>query len=245
MKRPNEISKDLRTLSGLLDSWGKFVKNASSLCGLPINKINGTQIQYEVLRSAPLIFLDIDFERHSLPAGIEKIKKEDRLSEVKLTAFCTEKSSVDDGHDPFDELGINIAIELNFEDGNGDWKEHTCSWHLDKGAPTGSSFTHPLYHLNFGGDHMTKSDWAFGNLLLLTAPRIIHPPMDIVLACDFIVRNFYSLRNHQSLTSQPAYQTILAKAKARYWKSYSGTFISEWHSGLGDPNLSHQQLTGH
>jgi len=101
-----------------------------------------------------------------------------------------------------------------------------CAWHLDSHPPKGSTgrfdsdFAHPRYHWQYGGDKIwsNTTDW-FGQHLLLESPRLIHPPMDIVLAIDFVLANFYSLI-WSEVRSEPAYQRVIASARELYWKPY-------------------------
>lgn len=240
----NDIKKDLRSLSGLLSGWGRNVKNSRMLQQIKVTENVGKCLKYSIAPAEPLTFINIDLDRHCIPSGIEKLSKGDIDVEVRLTASYAERKKDIVTEDPIEELGVNIIINAEYET-EDERKEVTCSWHLDKDAPTGSIFSHPLYHMNFGGSHMIKQGNVFGKLLLLAAPRIIHPPMDIILSCDFIIRNFYEKKNHQKITQDRAYITLLEKAKERYWEPYGRAFTSHWHREMSIDNLPHALVTGH
>jgi hypothetical protein len=242
MKR-NELKKDFRSLSQFLSDWGRNVKNPGLLSNIAVTQGKNALLNYGILETNPLTFINIDLDRHCLPMGIEKINKKDITLEVKLTSFCKEANTDDESSDPIESLGINIAINSMHLIGD-EIKEASCSWHLDKGETGTALFSHPIYHMNFGGNHMQKQGDVFGNLLLLPAPRIIHPPLDIILSCDFIIRNFYSIRNHKSITENPGYKELLKRAKKRYWLPYSKAFASKWDEDLTINNLTHSSITG-
>lgn len=243
MKR-NDIMSDLRSLSHFLGNWGKNVKNPEMLNSLTVADKTKNAIGYTVDISKPLVFKNIDIERHVVPTGLDKLKADDREVEVKLTINCQELKSDEEMIDPIEELGVAIMIDITYNDG-ADVKEVSCCWHLDKGEAAGALYSHPIYHMNFGGNHMVKQGDVFGKLLLLPSPRIIHPPMDIVLACDFIIRNFYTIARHKQLTENPGYQQLLSNASARYWKNYSYAMASSWNPALQVKNLPAVKVYGH
>lgn len=243
--KQNDIRKDLRSLAGLLSGWGRYVKNPNILHTLSILENTGTKdLRYSIYESEPLTFIKIDLDRHCLPTGIEKLAEDDVDFEVKLTFICSESNEDSFRTDPIKSLGVNIIIDLCYNDGK-ELKHANCSWHLDKRSPTEASFSHPEYHMNFGGNHMVKQGNVFGNLLLLPSPRIIHPPMDIILSCDFIIRNFYTRQNHKKITQNPAYLEIIKNAKARYWSPYTSAFSSNWDASKKVENLPYINLVGH
>jgi hypothetical protein len=96
-------------------------------------------------------------------------------------------------------------------------------------------FTHPLYHFQFGGEKMNIHN--SGEILLLAAPRIPHPPMDIFLSIHFILKNFYSAKETaysfiQDLYNDEDYKFIIDRAKQRMWDPY--------FKGLSSDNNNHQ-----
>ncbi|MEJ5051008.1 hypothetical protein WH221_14355 [Chryseobacterium culicis] len=247
--RENQIKKDVRTLSQLLGKWGKNVPKANILNTNFSCSSKDSIITYSLNKSSPLIFKNIDLDRHSIPSGIENLPIDKKEFEVHLNIVLAEHSLDDDyAVDPLTRLGVTIKVNGLYEKGEEDSKYVVCSWHLDRDAPEDSTYCHPLYHLNFGGDSMTSHALEepnfFGNLLLMPNPRIIHPPMDLILACDFIIRNFYKKTTHQSITNLPAYKDIFNRAANRYWASYAFAFASKWNDTLSVSNLSHNKVIG-
>lgn len=240
----NEVKKDLRSLSGQLSNWGKYVKNPDLLQNISVTKGADGHLRYNIDDAKPLVFLNVDLDRHCLPRGIENIPKTDISVELKLTSRFVEHEVDRDEHDPIEALGVNFVLEALFAQGEELCEAH-CSWHLDKGAPSDANFSHPMYHMNFGGASMTKRGNIFGNLLLLASPRLVHPPMDIILSCDFVVRNFYEKKNHQKLTTNPVYLEIVDRAQKRYWRPYLKTLSSKWNDNTTIKNLTYSTLVGH
>lgn len=118
------------------------------------------------------------------------------------------------------------------------------SWHFDKhivsddneedeedeegeGEPEDA---HPLYHFQYGGKNLAPLDGNHGGILILPSPRIGHPPMDVVLAIDFILSNFAGV-HWKSLREKPDYSSRLSDAQNRYLKPYVESMVSWWNTG--------------
>jgi hypothetical protein len=247
--REKIIKKDLITLSHLLNNWDKNVKNASILNTNLNHGLNGSIINYSLEKTTPLIFKHIDLDRHSIPSGIEKLGPNEKDFEVHLSIELSEQRIEDNlTIDPLISLGVSIKIKGAYKM-DGSKKNVICSWHLDRDNPVSSAYCHPIYHLNFGGDNMTsfaiEDKEYFGNLLLLPNPRVIHPPLDIVLSCDFIIRNFYKKSTHKKITDLPTYKSLFNRAAKRYWATYAFAFASKWNDSLQVTNLSHESVIGY
>jgi hypothetical protein len=236
----NELAKDLRSLSGLLSNWGR-VKNPGVLTSITYNEV-AENISYSIVRTQPLIFINAEIDRHCLPMGIEKLP--DTEVQIKLTTLHVEELGQQPDNDPLRKLGVNIVVGATYLKGDT-IAEATCSWHLDRHTGNVAQYFHPMYHINFGGSHMENLPTNFGNLLLLNSPRIIHPPLDIILSCDFVIRNFYSKANSSNVLNNVHYKFLLKKARARYWQPYARAMASEWYEELAVQNLSSQILQGH
>lgn len=105
---------------------------------------------------------------------------------------------------------------------------YTSSWHLDRHISSESDNTskniHPIYHLTFGGYHMENlqkddSD-EFGKSLILRTPRIMHPPMELLLGLDFIFNQFIPKKELDLLTDS-RYLRLVNELKKQLWLPYS------------------------
>lgn len=155
---------------------------------------------------------------HSIPRNlgnveiILSIKDEIRIKKTKEDLI----------EDPINKLE-KFNIILNCENNH-----YTSSWHLDRHIQgkdeQAPSNPHPIYHLTFGGYHMENlqrddSD-EFGKSLILRAPRIMHPPMELILGIDFVLSNFIP-KNELDLLSDPTYLTIIKDLKKFFWLPFS------------------------
>jgi hypothetical protein len=93
-----------------------------------------------------------------------------------------------------------------------------------------SNFSHPEFHLHYSGNKMFHSGYKFGQTLLMESPRIQFPPMDIVLAIDFILKNFYSEEQRRDIENSPNfdYNAIMERAKLRMWRPYYLAIAMHW-----------------
>jgi hypothetical protein len=100
------------------------------------------------------------------------------------------------------------------------------------------------YHLQYGGDKLTNDeDFCTGNVLFSDAPRVMHPPMDIVLAIDFVLANYYSFHlcdDYHRLLMDEGYQKIVNNAKKRFWKPY---FLGLAANFIGSNQYSFQGIS--
>lgn len=141
----------------------------------------------------------------------------DCLCDVDLSRNANEK-------DLIKEYDLQLVII-----GDAGGKEYLTCWHLDKDIPPEDgdihNHTHPSYHFQAGGDGLEGKDT--GQLLLVTAPRLPHPPMDIFLAIHFVINNFFGKSDFpfvERLFRDKDYQDILDRAKKRMFDPYFQAF---------------------
>ncbi|WP_353718685.1 hypothetical protein [Dyadobacter sp. 676] len=108
--------------------------------------------------------------------------------------------------------------------------EYTSSWHLDRHeweeGPNHQppKTLHPFYHLTFGGYHMedlqVDDHDFFGNALIVRSPRIMHPPMELILGLDFVFNHFIP-RGSLDLLQDRAYTKIVKDLKRNIWMPFA------------------------
>ncbi len=160
------------------------------------------------------------------PTILEKIENVVVILRVKINEKALEPIDISDCilQDKKRKYGVQIIASSKIKDENSRYK---ISWHLDKHIRNeddsdgeGKGLVHPEYHFNMGGFGLTKdSETNYGNVLVLDAPRLMHPPLDIVLTIDFVLRNFYGTRLMNLLKSKQ-YLNIVNRAKRRLWRPY-------------------------
>lgn len=136
------------------------------------------------------------------------------------------KNNLQIGYDPLH--GFYLDINIHAYKNKSDTKKSFCSsWHLDRHLNNSNTkYTHPSYHFQFGGKKMELID---EELLVLSSPRIPHPPMDLFLGFHFILSNFYSNKQYSfvnSLLLNEDYKTIIKRAQERLWTPYFKAFDS-------------------
>lgn len=110
--------------------------------------------------------------------------------------------------------------------GQSQGKVFKSSWHLDYDNNDGQDYTHPHFHLTWGGDNI--KDLNLGDVLLLPTPRISYPPMDIVLGIDFVLSNFVKADVYKQIQSDSQYKTAVKNAQEKYWKPYMLSLAHHW-----------------
>lgn len=149
---------------------------------------------------------------HSIPRNLSK----DISITIDIEDQIIFKKTINLIEDPFIKLS---TLNLTLRSG-----EFVSSWHLDRHTEEGiPNLFHPYYHLTFGGKHMEnleiEEENFFGNSLIIRSPRISHPPMDLILGIDFVLKNYFPLKELDIL-SDFNYLTIIKKFKEIFWKPY-------------------------
>ena len=151
---------------------------------------------------------------------------------------------------PLTALAVDIEVDgcrLNM--GTGEVDDLYSCWHLDMhieqdgdGVP---KYSHPMYHFAFGGNRMEgRGEGFFGNGVILPSPRLMYPPMDAVLAIDFILQNYYQRETLQGILSDPIYKEIVSNSQHLLWKPFFTSLYANWDN-LGHnfaPNFTNKKL---
>ena len=125
---------------------------------------------------------------------------------------------------------IDLILDLEISSPE---KGYICAWHFDRHiGKDGDNVTeaHPLYHFQHGGKALAGLDDIFGMSLMLPAPRLPFPPMDAILAIDFVLSNF-SGDAWNRLRNDTAYLRLLRSAQLRFWKPYMVRLATWWAPG--------------
>ena len=122
-------------------------------------------------------------------------------------------------------IGLSYDIELT------EISLHS-SWHLDKhirGKKDGvTKYSHPEYHLAFGGSKMEANDGIYGASLIMPAPRLAYPPMDAALGINFILQNYFHKDKIEKVISDPIYKKIMYNSQDRLMRPYFQSIYSNW-----------------
>lgn len=231
-----EMQRHLRQFAQMLYGWEK-VERVNDLEAFTFDR-NNNEWEFEN-KSSGIIFKNFDRDIYFIP----KFEDFNEIPNPKIRVSFEKCNGIvenSDIYDTFKELNINIEIEIsNWDlDAEGEWLPPLkAAWHFDKNMAhfnDNKSFIHPEYHLHFGGMRMKHSFEqdnvipTYEGILLLDAPRLMHPPMDPILVIDFIIKNFYSYNTHYDITSKKQYQDIIKAAQNRFWKPYYLAIAKHW-----------------
>ena len=108
----------------------------------------------------------------------------------------------------------NSEYEKMFQDIG--WKRVLCRFHFDSKRIDERNFD-PNHHLHFGG--IPENDEYTWYPKQLSVPRFIHQPMDLILAFEFILYNFY-YNTTIDFRKTPEWNSLIKKSENIFIKSY-------------------------
>ncbi|AYB31987.1 hypothetical protein [Chryseolinea soli] len=231
MSESKTIGFDLIKLAELLRKYRLCkdttpLNNAGQSC---ISKSNGDRWLYNLDK----IVFTADYASGCIPGKTEEVQVSLSLS------ICGVLSSQDILRNPLEKLEFNFEIEGYVVKENEEGviiDELFAAWHLDRhitseGADDGiTKFSHPLYHLAYGGYRMEAKGNAFGISLIMPAPRLLYPPMDAALGIDFLLQNYVEQKNIAKLVIDPDYVRIMKNSQERLWRPFFCSIYSHWNS---------------
>ncbi|AVH33417.1 hypothetical protein AL475_15985 [Vibrio fluvialis] len=201
--------------------------------------------EHEIVESTgPLHALYATLDRSNFPQGLEYVLDDLKFKNVSNEQFITSY---------WDPESLNVQLHLSIKmQPNTEFKynnvakavveitydaitkdmEHFShgAWHLDfhhhKGAAT--DFIHPNFHLHNGGQKVKDAVIDYGELVLLDAPRLLHPPLDLFLAFDMVLTNFFKRRIWANFRANTSYQEIIKASQEKWWKDYYSQIADYW-----------------
>lgn len=109
-----------------------------------------------------------------------------------------------------DAFGLKEILE------SCNWKRVMLRFHLDRRDPQARKLE-PLYHLQVGGTARDEENcWLHKSI---EVPRFYHPPMDIVLLCEFILVNFFD-KDSENLRKKPEWRSLVRKSQDIFQSNY-------------------------
>jgi hypothetical protein len=107
--------------------------------------------------------------------------------------------------------------------------------HIDETDTIVPDEAHPMFHLHFGGREMAarrqQDPAVWGHSLELKGPRFVHPPLDLILALDFVLSNSTGpLWKHELLTDKQ-YTAAVRNSQRRFWQPYQRTLWDFYDCG--------------
>lgn len=131
------------------------------------------------------------------------------------------------GGDPFSKLTINFIVQGMLLSASSSTVV-TAAWHFDRHEADPNEVTsasHPLYHVQYGGRKMQSLQ--LGATLLCDPPRFLYPPMDAILAVDFVTSNF-SYGAWLRLREDPSYVRLVTESYREFWEPWFAGMNAFW-----------------
>lgn len=149
------------------------------------------------------LYLSMSFEYHSEEAEVDDIMKHYNLNLHIKGVQKNNPSNHDFGwhQDGFEEMRLDVKRKKKRK----------------------LQFIHPYYHFHAGGTAIAGK--GPGSLMMLSSPRLPHPPMDIVLAVNFVICHFYSTHETRfadelGIFEDEDYKQLVERAATRLYKPY-------------------------
>jgi hypothetical protein len=230
----SDMISDLRSFKQLLiQNMGSYITNINALDSA-ISQIKSPNKEFWSYNVPRLEFKELDLGKVVCPDLHEDFI---RNAVLELTIKFACRSGIPDPiEDPITDYGVQIQIKIRDLDNvvvKSFWRFELHPTKVNGKSAKQPEFHHPLYHLHFGGHELNNDNHTLNqsNVLILEAPRIMHPPMDIVLAIDFVLNNFYSFHECKpfiKLKNNPLYDKIVKNARERFWKPFALGFASNF-----------------
>jgi hypothetical protein len=147
------------------------------------------------------------------------------LSKIALSVTLEGVCNEDDSTDPLNDLGVDIEIFAKGDGGN----RLRSVWYMDRfesSLPRIKTPVHPKYHFQFGG--IKSKNINTGEMVVASAPRLAHPPMDISLAIDFVLSNFFHDIWIDLRLNSGQYFNVVKKAQRLFWRPYVNASGEGW-----------------
>jgi hypothetical protein len=100
-----------------------------------------------------------------------------------------------------------------------------AAWHLDTHlySATASRAVHPRFHFQIGGERLDEIDARIRGVFMPEAPRIPYPPLDAILAVDFVLAQYCGETWNLLKEIDPRYARLRKNPMQRYWAPYFRT----------------------
>ncbi len=219
----NDRRREMRRLAEILSGTG-IVRSIDPLdVAAKAISVGGVELDWKFEMKNLQFDLDpgaIRAQRNAKPADLATVTL---TLTVKLEGRCI---GVDLPNDPFARLSVE-CLETGHRRGVA--AAHYSAWHLERDDParSGADLAHPAYHFQYGGQQIPRLVEP-GNHLLLGSPRVAHPPLDGVLAVDFVISNYLPRRWSELRRNNPGYKELVGDAQRRCWRPYAFASTARW-----------------
>lgn len=234
-KYKNRLSYFVNFIDSYLEPGSKEIlkDNISGLISIPVQKKTSGRWNFIIPIQYPLKFrpceingmkVQIDIACHIegiIPCKINKKKSEghyiDKYNILIRVWSLDDKLTFREGIDSDDLLQNLIDNKM---------KRVILRFHIDRRMP-GTQIEEPLYHMHFGGiSQPNEISWYPKNI---DVPRFQYFPLDIILATEFILMNFFALQSYD-LREDPEWKSIIYTAQ----ELFLNPCVFQYYSFIGD-----------
>ena len=158
---------------------------------------------------------EISPPRHNTPSGKHALV---------VRVWCFQKSVYFDPN--LDSAGLGEEIET------GQGRRVMHRFRFDYARP---NLGEPWFHLQIGGQQMPDEFFRMPDNL--GVPRFHHYPMNLAMACEFVVRHFYP-EAYDDFAAEPSFRHVLKTAQSTYLPPYLKR-VRSYRLDSGDSFLDH------
>ena len=232
----NSILNDLKSLAKLLDKY-KFKENGRIELTRLEEVISDVESKLGAKNRKKMVFATKNegIAFHTLTTGMNA---NPATNKQKLDLYLEISYEYNSDGVAVEEMikQYNLNLHINGVQKNNP-SNHDFGWHLDgfeemkhdvnrkKKSKKNNKlqFIHPYYHFHAGGKAIAGK--GPGSLMLLSSPRLPHPPMDIVLAVNFVICHFYSTHEvrfseEMGIFTDDDYKQLVNRSAMRIYKPY-------------------------
>lgn len=224
-----DISRKLKSFGktlldgGLIRDVKKFDEAANNcLSTIPI--VKGIDVNYANSWGYEISDLQILFSPEDIDAEI--FPEKSNITSISITSKVIGKFLREDyAEDPLIHVEFNLVVKGVSNEG----VPLIASWHLDRHPDNSKSKSvHPVYHFQYGGHKLVVPNNNFGSQFVLDMPRIMHPPLEIILGVDFVLSNFFGEKRELLCCDNRPYVLSVSKLQDLIWRPYVYSVARHW-----------------
>lgn len=164
--------------------------------------------------------LRLEPQRHCRPRAADAERLEGTLS-VDVEEYVPDQVPIGASYERIRRLDASFSCNAEMPLDGAVHRLRTA-WHVDTHLHVGqaSDAMHPRFHFQTGGREFADLDASIRGVLLLEAPRLACPPLDGILAVDFILAHYRGVHWEELRAMDPRYGRLRKPAMERYWAPY-------------------------
>lgn len=235
MAKGNEVNsmlQDLKSLARLLEKY-KFKEHGTIEVTKLEEVITDVEGKLGGKKRKKMVFATKNegIAFHTLTTGMNA---NPATKKNKLDLYLTLSFEFNSDGKEVEEIIKHYALNLHIKGvQKNNPSNHDFGWHQDgfeemrldvkRKKKRKLQFIHPYYHFHAGGKAINGK--GPGSLIILSSPRLPHPPMDIVLAVNFVICHFFSTHEmrfagEMDIFADDDYKQLVERSAMRLYRPY-------------------------